>query len=210
MSGAIIFAKTSDGTYQVPRLDAISHAMETIDFGHHEIHDGTAYTAYYTLTTAATDGHRTGLYLRTPSDGRRVHVVASFSASTAARYSICESPTIAANIGTHAQPIYNRDRDSGRVSGCLDNAASPAVGKYTTLTEAQIAGDVTWATGTVIRSEPLRVGDAPKPAGGAGRDAQEYILKADTGYVFLVTNTAGSANTHYILVDWYEQTPRTA
>jgi hypothetical protein len=194
----------------VPMIQALvdaegSKASVTIDFAHQEIHEGDSYSAYYTLTTAATTGHRTGLYIKTPTaaSGKRIHITASFSASTAANYSICEAPTIASNVGTHANAIINRYRDSTHESGCYDNATTPAVNKFTTLTEAQIAADGTWALGTVIRTEPLRVGDAPKPAGGSSRDSQEYILKANTKYVFLLTNTASSANTHFILVDWY-------
>lgn len=188
-------------------IDPINLGLHIVESDHHEIHEGTSYTAYYTVTTAATDGHRSGLYIKTPprsENTSRVHMIVSFAASTAANFSICEAPTIAANVGTHTGVIYNRFRDASRKSGCFNNATVPLQGYYTTLTEAQIAGDGTWATGTIIRQEPLRVGDGPKPAGGAGRGQEEYILKADTAYVFLLTNTAASANTHYILCDWYE------
>lgn len=195
--------KTEADHYHTPRLDESTRAMLTIDGPHHEIHDCCSFTAYYTITTAATDAHRSGLYLKT-GPLIEIHAVISFSASTAGAYSLCEAPTIASNIGTHAVAIYNRDRNSASASTCFDNAATPAVNKYTTLTEAEIAGDVTWATGTIIRTEPLEVGAGPKPAGGAGRDSQEYILKKDTAYVFLITNTVALANTHHILVDWYE------
>jgi len=32
--------------------------------------------------------------------------------------------------------------------------------------------------------------------------------RADTAYVFMLTNTAASANTHIILLDYYEHTPK--
>jgi hypothetical protein len=188
-------------------IDPINRGLHCIESEHHEIHESTSFTAYYTVTTAATDAHRSGLFIKTPptdENTERVHMLVSFAASTAANFSICEAPTIAANIGTHTGIIYNRFRDSSRISKCKNNATVPLLGYYTTLTEAQIAADGTWATGTVIRTEPLRVGDAPKPAGGSSRGTQEYILKADTKYVFLITNTAASANTHFILIDWYE------
>ena len=181
-----------------------TNTLVTMDLGHHEIHEGDSFTAYYTVTTAATAAHRSGLFIKTPVSPKQVHLVASFASSAAANFSICEAPTIAANVGTAAVAIYNRYRDSTNTSGCYDNATTPAVNKYTTLTEAQIAGDGTWATGTVIRTEPLTLGTAPKPAGGASRDTAEYILKANTKYVFLLTNTTVTANTHFILIDWYE------
>ena len=168
------------------------------------IHQGHSFTGYYTITTAATDGHRSGIYIKTPASKPLIKLIVSFSASTAASFSICEAPTIAANTGTHGVVIYNRYRDSIAQSHVFDNATIPAVNKFTTLTEAQIAGDGTWATGTVIRTEPLEVGAGPKPAGGSSSDTQEYILKKNTAYVFLLTNTVALANTHHILIDWKE------
>ena len=128
----------------------------------------------------------------------------SFSASTAANSHVLEAPTIAANIGTHAVVIYNRYRDSTTASVVKDNATSAAVNKITTLTEAQIDGDVTFAEGTVLRTEPLVIGSGPKPAGGASRGAQEYILKANTAYIAMIQNTTAAANAHLIELDWYE------
>ena len=207
---AQILCKTGDNTFQAPRLDTITHVLSVIEYGHHEIHGGSSFTAHYALTTAATNGHRSGLYIKTPLTAPLVHAIIQFSASTAAIYTLCEAPTIAANVGTHANVIFNRYRDSATLSGCFDNAAAPAVNKFTTLTEAQIAADATWATGTILRTAPLVMGAAPKAAGGATRETQEYILKANTKYVFLITNTAADANAHHILVDWYEHTNRSA
>jgi len=188
-------------------LDAVTHGILTVEYAHHQIHEGKSFSAYYSVTTAATNGHRSGLYLKTPATPN-CHLVVEFSASAAANFSICEAPTIAANTGTHGVVIYNRRRSSANTSGVTDNATSPADNKVTTLTEAQIAGDGTWATGTVIRTAPLQVGTGPFPAGGSDRGSQEYILKPSTAYVFLITNTTASANTHHILIDWYEHTDK--
>ena len=187
-------------------IDGITTALVTIEYEHHEIHKGYSFTAYYTITTAPTIGHRSGLYIKTPATPSLCHVIVSFSASTAAYFSICEAPTIASDIGTHGVAIYNRYRDSIITSGCFDNDNPAVVNKYTTLSEAEISGDVTWDTGTILRTEPLEIGAGPKPAGAEGRGEQEYILKANTAYVFLITNTASSANAHHILLDWYEHT----
>jgi hypothetical protein len=196
----------NSGIYVMGQVEIVGEDVEVIDRAHHEIHEGTSFTASYHVTTASTNAHRSGLYIKTPNNGKYCHAVVQFSCSTAATYSICEAPTIAANIGSHANVIYNRYRDNTTLSGCLDNATSAAANKYTTLTEAQIAGDGTWATGTVIRTAPMIAGTGPKPAGGSSRDTQEYILKANTKYVFLITNTTADANSHSILLDWYEVT----
>jgi hypothetical protein len=175
-----------------------------IDFGHWEIHDGDSFTAFYAVTTAATNAHRSGLYIKTGA--KEVHVLTTFGASFAATASIQEAPTIAADTGSHSNVIYNRKRDSTKASTCLDNANPAVAAKFTTLTEAQIAGDGTWALGTTLRSEPLIAGQVEKTVGGTSRDAQEYILKVNTKYVFLLTNVGANANAHRIYVDWYEAT----
>ena len=201
-----ILGKTGDNTYQVPRIDASTGALIRISYVHHEIHGGSSFTTYYTRTTTADTAYRSGIYLLTPTD-KEVHMVASFSASTAATYSICEGVTIDANEGT-ASIIYNRDRNSAKTSLVRDNATTPALNYVTTWTEVQLAA-ANFSAGTVLRTEPLQVGSGPKPAGGVSRGTEEYILKKNTKYFFRITNTAASANTHHILLDWYEHTRRT-
>ena len=197
---------TGEGTYRVPQLDATTHVLEVITDVHHEIHEEKSFTAYYARTTDATDTHRSGLYIKTPVAGPECHMVFSGACSTAANLSISEAPTIDANAGSHAGVVYNRYRKSTEASIVFDNATSPAVNKFTTLDETAIAGG-SWNAGTVLRSFPLATGSGPKPAGGVDRGMQEYILKPDTAYVLLLTNTAASANDHLLQMDWYEHLP---
>ena len=189
-------------------VDGMTTALKTISYEHHEIHSGSSFHAYYNITTAATSGHQSGLYIKTPAAGGKLcHLIVAFQASVAADMSVCEAPVIAANTGTaHGVTIFNHYRDSIKASGCFDNATSPAVNKVTNLAEAAFNGDATWTTGTVIMKEPLVVGSGPKPAGGNTRGTQEWILKANTAYVFMITNTVATANVHHISLDWYEHT----
>ena len=189
-------------------VDGITTAIRIIDYAHHEIHSGSSFHTYYNVTTAATSGVRSGIYLKTPAaGGKLIHLIVQFQASVAADMSVCEAPVIAANTGTaHGVTIFNHYRDSIKASGCFDNATSPAVNKVTNIAEAAFNGDATWATGTVIMKEPLVVGSGPKPAGGNTRGTQEWILKANTAYVFLITNTSAAVNVHHISLDWYEHT----
>lgn len=34
------YGKTSDDSYQAARLDKATHSIQTIDYAHHEVHDG--------------------------------------------------------------------------------------------------------------------------------------------------------------------------
>ena len=186
--------------------DGITDSLRTIEYEHHQIHEGNSFHAYFNNTTAATSGHRSGLYIKTPAISPLIHVIVQFSCSVAADMSICEAPTIAANTGSHGAVIYNKYRDNIKTSGCFDNATVRAVNKHTTLNNDQIAGDGSWAVGTQIMNQPLVAEAGPKPAGGTARAEQEWILKANTAYVFLITNTVATANVHHISLDWYEHT----
>ena len=188
------------------QVDGLTRALPIIEYEHHEIHSGSSFHCYFNNTTAATSGHRSGIYIKTPATGPHVHIVVQFSCSVAANMSVCEAPTIAADTGTHTGVILNRYRDSTKASGCKNNAAVPVANRFTTLDNGQIVADGTWALGTVIMTEPLVAGSGPKPAGGSTRGDQEWILKANTAYVFLITNTVATANVHHISIDFYEHT----
>ncbi len=204
-----ILGKTGNDTYQVPRIDPNTHAIETIENEHYEIHGGSSFTAYYTRTTDATDVHRSAIYLLTPVCCPDLHLVIHFSASFAAFFTICEGATIDINTGTNGVTILNRNRNSIKTSKARDNATAHTVNAITTFTEVQIAA-ANFVCGTTIRTEPIIAGGGPKPAGGEYRGVQEYILKRNTPYIFLLTNVGANANVHHIHIDWYEIEPKGA
>lgn len=200
---AVLF-QTAPGVFHYPIIDASSHHLIALTDGEHEIHSGRSFSAQFTITTAATIGHRSGIFLKTPTTPQ-IHMLFVGSASTAANLEICEAPTIAKNTGSHGVAVFNHRRDSAKESTVFDNATSPAINKVTTLSEAQITGDGSWSKGTVLPgSGPMSIGAGPRPAGGVSRDIAEYILKANTKYVILATNTASSANDHLVKFNWYE------
>ena len=204
-----ILGKTGDETYQVPTLDASTRAFPVLEYEHHEIHAGNTFTIYFANTTAGTATQRTGLYIKTPLGPREIHMIFSGSASLASQLSLHEAPTLTADAGTGGVAIYNRDRNSSETSIVFDNAASPAVNKFTTLVEADINGG-SWNAGTTLRSFPLVAGSGPKPVGGDKRGEQEYILKFNTSYVLMLTGLTSTATNHLLLMDWYEHTPKEA
>ena len=184
------------------KLDRMTYSSVCIDYAHHEIHDGDSFVAHFENTTASSDEDRTAIYLKTPAT-KACHMVASFTASYAATASIYEAPTETANMGTSAA-IYNRNRiGTPATSGCFDNATVPVVNKVMTLVETDVDTELT-NTGTILSTFVLVAGATPKPAGGASRDTQEWILKASTAYIFIITNVGSNANKHAIQLDWYE------
>jgi len=182
-------------------VDGDVGGLVTITTPHQAIHRGHSFKVHYTTTTASTDDHRTAVYLKTPVSGE-VHMVASFSVSTAGEFFICEGITIDANEGTSAA-VLNRNRNSSTTSGVFDNATTPVVNKVMTWTEAQLAAG-NFSCGTELEYEPLVAGSGPKPAGGVSRGTEEFILKKNTKYLFYTQNIGASANVHHVWLNWYE------
>ena len=54
-----------------------------------------------------------------------------------------------------------------------------------------------------MRTAPIQTGTSPKPTGGS-YEGSSWILKANTKYVFLLTNTTAAENNHFILLKWGE------
>ena len=64
--------------------------------------------------------------------------------------------------------------------------------------------DATVTVGSAITLGAAVLGSG-KRIGGTGRSAEEFVLKQNTNYVFLVTNqTAGATNETNFFLNWYE------
>ena len=140
-------------------IDASTRALNTLDYEHHEIHSGSSYTTQYSITTAATDGHRSGIYIYTPAS-KEIHLIAEFSASSAADYIICEASTIAADTGTDGVVVaagsktgYSLTATTGlgnqtaNITGNLSGSVGSVTGAVGSVTGA--VGSVTGAVGSV-------------------------------------------------------------
>jgi hypothetical protein len=184
--------------------DALFSIVFNREIEHQKIHEGISFTASYSLTTANSNNVRTAILITVGA--LECHLVASYSCTTSANAGIYESPTIAANTGTHTNDIINRNRIRLTPSKILSNATVPVANKFTTLTEAEIAGDGTFALGAKLRLEPLKTSSGVNALGGTVRGTTEWILKPTLKYLFILQNTVASINDHLIILDWYEET----
>ena len=200
----VVFSDGSGGTYTWP-IDGLTNALRTIDYAHHEIHSGSSFAAHFDNTTTSDDDHRSVIAFTTPAGTKLCHLVMSASASSAAEAFIIEAPaTIDLDEGTEAT-VINRYRDSTKESIVLSLEDPAVANTVTTFTEAQIAG-ASLTGGTQIEYAVIAAGSGPKALGGVARGSQEWILAAETTYLFIVQNVGASANIHHIALDWYEHT----
>jgi len=175
------------------KLDAISNALVGIDYAHHELHSGDEFTICHSAS-GKNDGQTINIYLKTPNTTKLIHMLINWSANGQAYLNVREAPTVTANTGTPAQ-IYNRYRDSLTTSVVLDNETVPVANKV------NLDATVT-APGTIIMQE---FAGAAKQFGALVRGNDEFILKANTAYVFEVESDAAGLVLSLCL-SWYEHT----
>jgi hypothetical protein len=183
----LIFGKTSDTTYQAPRLDVGTHVLSTIEYEHHEIHAGSSFTCDYKRDVA--NGANLDVILTTPDTTKWLHLTWEVDCELEADINIYEGAVT--GTGTTIT-VYNRDRNSAVTSSTLVQLTPVAVTTGT----------------TIIRGYHVGTG---KSSGATGvRATHEFILKQNTKYLFRFTNATTSDNWVALKLDWYEHTNRTA
>jgi len=207
ITAAVQYFRIDADTVKPARMDAVTHSIQTVDYAHHEIHAGSSFTCSY-AQTVADNGDKTIIAFKTPAGTKYLHLTASASATGVADACIIEAPTITDNTGA-TLPVYNRRRvGTPTATTVIDTSQNPDVaGQATFFTEAT-QGNVTG--GTEIANIPLgATGGGPvKSVGGLSRGQQEWILKPNTLYAFVVESLADGANIHWVELDWYEHTDK--
>jgi hypothetical protein len=189
-SNTIGKVKITDGTYDA-EVDGLGYLVG-IDIAHHKIHESKRYAIRH-FGTGKNDGDSISVYFKTPNTTKRLHAYFDYSGSGAAWGFIYEAPTVTVNTGTNNQVMFNRDRNSSNSSTVIDNATVPNAGKYginVTITNV----------GTIIYTDYSGAG---KQHGAQSRGDDEFILKANTVYCFVVESDAAGLTLNEI-VDFYE------
>ena len=197
VTASVIYGRLSDTTVRPVDVDDSTHALTTIDYPHHEIHSGSYYCAFHNAS-GKNDGTTINIYMKTPAATKYVHIFTEWSTSGSAYFNIREAPTVTANSGTNGNVPMNHNRNLiANASGVFDNATTPVVNRY--------GKDVTvTAPGTLIHQEYAGTG---RTSGGANRNSDEFILLANTAYVFEVESDAAGL-TLSMVCKYYEHTDK--
>lgn len=184
--GLIRGFRSSDSTAQPIRLDKATNSLQTIDYSHHEIHEGDHFfwTDYDTdVDTAGPKYYR----LTTLNNTKWIHMIFTLYSEGAGTWQLFENPTVNA-AGTTAT-VFNNNRNSATTATLTVayDATSTADG---TLLK-------TWRTGSGTTA-PTRVGSE------SSRDV-EIILKQGEDYFLKFTPDADNARIKLEL-EWYEHT----
>jgi len=205
---AVVYGKTGDATYQVPRVDPSTHSLQVIEYSHHEIHAGSSFTCHFSQSAPTNIGDMTIIAFTTPDTAQYIHMFAEASSTAASTFTVYEIADLDVDEGTQLT-IYNRNRNSLTASAVKSIETVPVANKATSYTVAQAAG-ATLSTTNPIYQKYLGAGVAGADTAGETRDAHEFVLKRNTQYAWVVASTTADDNTHNIVLNWYEHTDKAA
>jgi hypothetical protein len=179
-------------------FDRSTHGLIVVDYPHHEIHGGSSFVASGTVDLG--NGATMNINVKTPNSTKYSHVVFSVSHELEAAINLYEgfAPSGTADGGTPgvAVSVWNRNRNSS-------TAATTLVYSGATVGTAGTA-----SAGTLIWAHHEGGGSTPNRFGGESRGISEWVLKANTQYLFQIINATTSANYTAWEVDWYEHTDK--
>jgi len=159
-----------------------------ISLEHYRIHQGNSFHISIAVVAAAS----LSLSFKTGTS-KRLHMLISYASESESHIEYKEDVVITATSGTQ-KTVYNRDRESSRISTLLENKS----GSY--VADNKMLQDATVSAGTVF-AHHQHWGD--KKAGIGRRGSHEWKLALNTVYQFLLTSDDGSKGLH-IMLNWYE------
>ena len=179
-------------TTAVRSRDSTTNATKTVDYPHHEVHDGRAFVV--TDVSELGDGGIRRIRFQTPDTTRWSHMIPTITTGLAAQAWLYEATTLQHVVANVLTP-RNRNRNSTNVSG-MTICHTPLGNSSSSSGEAVEVILATQAWGTP--------GKGASPGfGGSARGSAEWVLKQNTAYLVEVISAAAS-NAVSIELDWYE------
>ena len=176
--------KIADNDVRIAYVDPITHTLMTIDYVHHEIHEGDhfLYTDAVTLGEAGVQNY----HITTPNTTKWAHMIFVVDGSAITQVELYEGTDKAGDTDVVAG---NSNRNS------------------TTAATLVIKKGLTGGTSDGTRLHIYKGGSATNQSRGeAGtRNDEELILKQNTKYILRITSGTAS-NLCNVRMSWYEHT----
>ena len=186
-TNGLMVGLTGDTTYQTPRIDPVTHALEVVDYAHYEVHAGSSF--YYHDVDAMGNAEVQYYLITTPNTTKWAHFGLEIDFNESA--GIVELFEGGDRVGADAGAVFNSNRNS------------------TVEATVTVHKNITGGTADGTRIFWKRVG-AGKSAGWVAGTAEERILKQNTKYLLKLTNTNTTTNNVTVVLRWYEHTNRAA
>ncbi len=173
--------------------DGKSHALQTIDYAHHETHSGSSFHAD-TVDTSMGNTDTLVLAWRTPLAKKKMHLTVGWAAKAAGHVELIENPLWTAGTGTKVS-IINNNRSSTKATQVQENTtgswlkAESVILNPTAFRDGKvILSGYTWAVSAITTID---------------REDQERVLNFNTDYGLRYTADAAT-NAGFVHIGWYE------
>jgi len=176
-------------------LDGSTRALNVIDYEHHEIHAGSAFTAE--ANAAGASGTKATISFTTPAGTKYLHMIVESRTNVAAVFTLGEGATVTADSGTNYLARNKRRVATMNVSTVLPAGSAPATAGNVTV------GGTVSNFGTVL--ETFQVGSGK--TGDNPRGVAEWILAPSTVYAVEIESQAATSEVR-ISIHWYEHTDK--
>jgi len=188
-----IFGKISDTVSRVPRLDPSTHALETIDYEHHEVHEGNHFT-YCQIDADFDIADAIELLIITPNTTKWAHMVINVEAGLDTNVKLYENTAAAGHGSAGVLTAFNNNRNSVTSNTTTINTSDDGGADGTLIFESQLG----ISTG---------VGISKITGGGVSRSLDEWILKQNSKYLLVITSGSDDSSLS-IKLSWYEHTDK--
>lgn len=179
------YINTSFSDRRIVQEDELSGAIKTIQYAHHEIHEGNAFLVVYSALADDTDAVE--IRIETPAGDKRAHMLISIDSALACTVELWMNTTKTDVVGNRLTAM-NRDHDSVKQS-ILTICHTPAGAQAGSADLQQYIGSAS-------------VSGKTDTGGGTGSRA-EFLLAAGSAYLIKATSRADN-NALSIVLDWYE------
>ena len=184
----LVLHDNEDGTYSIqsavgnPNIDLLTKAINSIDWEHHEVHQGNTFTVSFRSAAVANDGY---LRIHLKPAIKDCHLKLTYACEGKALFKSYSGSTYS-NIGTELTP-WNRSIGSA-------NVADTKVYHTPTVTPGILRVDEFVGTG----------GATAQRAGGVGGTSIETIIEAGQDLLLELQNKSGSASDLQLTISFYE------
>jgi hypothetical protein len=177
-------------------FDGSTHALNTIDYAHHELHGGSLFSASGAVDLAAAG--TLILTFRTPDTTKWAHMVPAVVSELETDVKLYEGFTAGtAHGGTIGDAVtaWNRNRNSATLPTCsVYTGATAGTASPGTIGTALLQ---TWHWGS------------GRDLGGSQRAENEWVAKQNTTYALQIVNAvSNAANFINWDIEWYEHTDK--
>jgi hypothetical protein len=178
--------KEQEYSFRRFQFDADTVALITIDYPHHEVHEGSAFTAAGLLSAHASELANDGTVLAAFQVGALpAHIVWSVKCGGDFEYTIYEGGSAVTTTGT-VTPINMNRNSTATAGGTLFKISAGA-------------------SGTALWTDFVPGGSGPLSPGGQSNRGLEWILAANTFYYMEIINRSGAGQMVGIEAEWYEK-----